>query len=613
MASKVLHGTGKPSILLNGWVQGSFSYEHEKIGEFTCKLAGIAKPEDFFTDYLLNRAFIVGVWEGWLNIGDLWGKIVSYNLTEQTITVDSWRGGIPENGILPRSEIGGKVIDLPYCQSLIETFTPDYLEPKKLFNGNIIKKNRGYYYSAALDYSAYSDASLLNKLQDLFDTERTDSFIFYPRRDNIAINYLCELDEDSELTWAHHKKHQGHKYISINLKSVERLSKIDLSSTNDMPIIDEDISDPPSTFNRITQGMIDSWNTAVAHIYDLIKHITAEERANWNEAFIKRHEHSNKEVIDLITAENTNNWNAHLADKSNPHTVDKTQIGLGNVSNDPQVKRDEMGQPNGVATLAADGKIPTSQLNPIAINDTFVVNSESAQVTLNAQTGDVCVRTDLNTTFINNGGLSGTISDWTELISPGKVVSVNGKAGAVTLSYSDVGASASNHNHTLASLSEKSYNSLTDKPSSFIPVPHSHTGSEITSAVTDSQRLGGNLPVYYATAAHSHTVKVSHTFAIGGEIKIPFGDDDFIPPFFIASPGSLIAARYKINSGTSVTLKIQKNGTDVLTGLSVTKTAATNDFADIATVAGDQIGIVVTAVSGTPKNLSFTIYVSYSI
>lgn len=167
--------------------------------------------------------------------------------------------------------------------------------------------------------------------------------------------------------------------------------------------------------------------------------------------------------------------------------------------------------------------------------------------------------------------------------SPGKVVSVNGKAGAVTLSYSDVGAAASNHNHALASLAEKSYNSLTDKPGTFPP------------------------------SAHTHTVKVSHTFAIGGEIKIPSGDDDFIPPFFIASPGSLIAARYKINSGTSVTLKIQKNGTDVLTGLSVTKTAATNDFADIATAAGDQIGIVVTAVSGTPKNLSFTIYVSYSI
>jgi hypothetical protein len=44
--------------------------------------------------------------------------------------------------------------------------------------------------------------------------------------------------------------------------------------------------------------------------------------------------------------------------------ITKESIGLGNVTNDAQVKRSEMGVPNGVATLGEDGYIPNSQINP---------------------------------------------------------------------------------------------------------------------------------------------------------------------------------------------------------------------------------------------------------
>lgn len=54
---------------------------------------------------------------------------------------------------------------------------------------------------------------------------------------------------------------------------------------------------------------------------------------------------------------------AHINNKSNPHKVTKDQVGLGNVTNDAQVKRSEMGAANGVATLDENGKIPSTQLN----------------------------------------------------------------------------------------------------------------------------------------------------------------------------------------------------------------------------------------------------------
>lgn len=62
----------------------------------------------------------------------------------------------------------------------------------------------------------------------------------------------------------------------------------------------------------------------------------------------------------------------HIANKQNPHEVTKAQVGLSNVTNDPQVKRSEMGTNNGVATLDDNGKIPESQL-PAGVTSSLVL------------------------------------------------------------------------------------------------------------------------------------------------------------------------------------------------------------------------------------------------
>lgn len=104
----------------------------------------------------------------------------------------------------------------------------------------------------------------------------------------------------------------------------------------------------------------------------------------------------------------------------------------------------------------------------------------------------------------------------------------------------------------------------------------------------------------------------THTWAVGGEIKVAVGDTDFIPPMFASKTAgetlTLKKLRGRINSGTSVTLKVQKNGSDVAgyTGLVVETTAADEGSTDVTIADDDVIAIVVTAVSGTPKNLSLT-------
>lgn len=64
--------------------------------------------------------------------------------------------------------------------------------------------------------------------------------------------------------------------------------------------------------------------------------LTDAERSDWNDADGKKHTHGNKSVIDKLTQTLLDNWSAaytHISNKSNPHAVTKSQVGLGNVPN----------------------------------------------------------------------------------------------------------------------------------------------------------------------------------------------------------------------------------------------------------------------------------------
>ncbi|EKN67509.1 pyocin knob domain-containing protein [Schinkia azotoformans] len=100
------------------------------------------------------------------------------------------------------------------------------------------------------------------------------------------------------------------------------------------------------------------------------------------------------------------------------------------------------GTTNGtIPVIGADNKLDASILPALAITDTFVVNSQASMLALTAQIGDVCVRTDINKTFILKASPATTLANWQELLTPADaVLSVNGKTGAVSLGADDVGA-----------------------------------------------------------------------------------------------------------------------------------------------------------------------------
>ena len=96
---------------------------------------------------------------------------------------------------------------------------------------------------------------------------------------------------------------------------------------------------------------------------------------------------------------------------------------------------------NGLATLGPDEKIPASQIPAVAIAQSFVVNSEAQMLALDADPGDIAVRTDITQTFILQASPASTLANWIQLLTPGDdaIHIVNGQYGfSVDLYTSDI-------------------------------------------------------------------------------------------------------------------------------------------------------------------------------
>lgn len=150
------------------------------------------------------------------------------------------------------------------------------------------------------------------------------------------------------------------------------------------------------------------------------------------------------------------------------------------------------------------------------------------------------------------------------------------------------------------------------------------TTNDVHPQYTTAAELATALAAYTTTATAATLVQTaithwtSHTFVVGSYVNVPSGDLDFIPPMFIpvfaGRTVKLAKCRYKINSGTSVTAKLQINGSDAtgFTGISVTTTTAETDPTNISLADGDRLALVVTAISGAPQNMSFTVVLEHA-
>lgn len=179
------------------------------------------------------------------------------------------------------------------------------------------------------------------------------------------------------------------------------------------------------------------------------------------------HSHDNKSILDQIEEAFTTtlksaydsayNWVTsngenvvnHLSDTDNPHSVTKTQVGLGNVLDAEQIPASEKGANNGVAELDAGGKVPIEQLPNSIMEFKGVWNATTNNPTLADGTGDigdVYWTTVAGTQNLGSGPITFAVGDfiiyngsiWQKSINSNDVVSVNGQQGVVILDTSDI-------------------------------------------------------------------------------------------------------------------------------------------------------------------------------
>jgi hypothetical protein len=193
-------------------------------------------------------------------------------------------------------------------------------------------------------------------------------------------------------------------------------------------------------------------------------------------------------------------------------SLTRASVGLGNVTNDAQVKRSEMGAASGVATLGSDGKLPAGQLPDVAISELLgTVASQVAMLALVGQKGDWCVRSDTSSAWIVTGADPTQLGSWTQMVYPGSPVSsVAGRTGAVTLAEGDI----TNLTTDLTARALKQSGTIDGLTS--LGVRDTSAAHDVKMAAVSSTALTADRTLTLDLVNASRTVKVTANAEIGG-------------------------------------------------------------------------------------------------
>jgi len=165
------------------------------------------------------------------------------------------------------------------------------------------------------------------------------------------------------------------------------------------------------------------------------------------------------------------------------------------------------GVQNGVASLDATGKIPTSQIPSISFSSGYVVTSQTAMLALsNAVVGSIAIRTDNSKNYVLSGLPASTLANWLELLMPVSVSSVNGHTESnITLTSSDIAEGTnlyytdSRTRNALSANSPMNYNAATGVIS--LPAATTLASGYLSSA--DWNTFNNKMGAFSAQAANS--------------------------------------------------------------------------------------------------------------
>jgi hypothetical protein len=156
---------------------------------------------------------------------------------------------------------------------------------------------------------------------------------------------------------------------------------------------------------------------------------------------------------------------------------------------------------NGVASLGADGKIPSSQIPAISFSTVDVVADQTAMLALTGKVaGAIVVNTAANKNYVlNNAATPSVIGSWTELATPASISSVNGKSGlSVSIATDDIAEGTTNKyfsnvqaRNAISAAAPLAYNAGTGVVS-LATLPAANGGTGLTAVGTNGQILTSN-------------------------------------------------------------------------------------------------------------------------
>lgn len=155
-----------------------------------------------------------------------YARITAVDDTNNILTVDSWVGGTPTGGQI--GVIDGWVADLPRCQALKESFTPDQIV-HAIYRAKKSVKRYGYSYACTMDYSKYVSGDTLLLLQAMLSPKKNDRLVVVPRVDSPEYQYNVFITNTIELEL--YGQGLGHRGFQIQLQGTEPLAAFPMISS----------------------------------------------------------------------------------------------------------------------------------------------------------------------------------------------------------------------------------------------------------------------------------------------------------------------------------------------------------------------------------------------
>lgn len=255
------------------------------------------------------------------------------------------------------------------------------------------------------------------------------------------------------------------------------------------------------------------------------------------------------------------------------------------------------------------GTLPVGNMAATALTTVQTAASESAQLALTTQEGDVVVRTDENKTYMRNSGTSGTMADFTLLATPtDAVTSVNGNTGAVTvaenvttnLSVTANGTSltvnsSDGTNASIPAATTSAWGAMTDEDKS--KLNGIAAGAQVNPTNTDGL-TEGSTNLYYTDARVAANSAVAANTA-----KISFDSASSTKLAGIATGAEVnVQSDWNATSGDALIL----NKPSLLQLGTTSTTALAGDTTTITTAQADAIAANTLKVSNVTTDLSVT-------